>query len=58
MQANDDLTLGPAQIITRVHGWFIGPTFATSPQGGLVTVPRTPLRTGDAIRWWRVALQP
>ena len=57
-QANDDLTLGPAQIITRVHGWFIGPTFATSPQGGLVTVPRTPLRTGDAIRWWRVALQP
>jgi hypothetical protein len=57
-QANDDLTLGPPHIITRVHGWSIGPTFATSPQGGLVTVPRTPLRTDDPIRWQRVALQP
>ncbi|WP_270042286.1 hypothetical protein [Solirubrobacter ginsenosidimutans] len=57
-QATEDLKLGPAQFITRVHGWFLGPSFATSPQGGLVTVPRPPLRTGDAIRWWRVPLQP
>jgi hypothetical protein len=57
-QATEDLELGPARFITRVHGWFLGPSFATSPQGGLVTVPRPPLRTGDAIRWWRVGLQP